>query len=417
MDDLTDAELRAVHRNEMAFRRTGDPAMLWPEVSEEARLAALAAIEQCVVAVMRGSSAALDGEPAAIGVAGLTSGTGPLLGLWAETRRITVSPAVEVVLARHLAHGRARAERLEHGLGEALDTFAAAGVTCTLIKGMHTARRYYPEPGARLMVDTDVYVPAESRRAAERALTRAGWRRGERQRRPYKCDWSPPGVDPRIRAFDIVHTWNPWTVEIHTSLDRIFAPGRYARLPLRSGDDEPWTIAGRPVRVLVPPMLVAYLAAHASEETHKARLLRVAELVMVCREEAARGRLIWRDVHARLSDTASDGFAYPALAFAEQLVPGTVDPGVLAACAAAAGPRVRALVDADRAGDHARLERVRVAEKFMWSRGPIDNARRLGRMLWPKTGSFADMVRTYARRAYRLYHRRFTAGKLPGPPE
>jgi hypothetical protein len=260
------------------------------------------------------------------------------------------------------------------------------------------------------MGDIDLFVPPESRRAAERALERAGWRRGDRQRRPYKCDWHPAGVDTRIRGLDLVHTWDPWSVELHASLDRIFAPGRHARLPVRAGDDEPWMIAGRPVRVLAPPMLIAHLAAHASEESHAARLLRVVELVLVA--QAERGRLVWDDVSARLSATDSEGFAYPALAFAEQLVPGTVDASVLGECAAAAGPRVRALVDADGAADRGRLERVRVAEKFMWSRGPVDTARRFGLMLWPKTsGSFGDVVRTYARRAYRLYHGRFTASR------
>jgi hypothetical protein len=262
------------------------------------------------------------------------------------------------------------------------------------------------------MGDIDLFVLPQSRRAAEHALERAGWRRGERQRRPYKCDWHPPGVDTRIRGLELVHTWDPWSVELHASLDRLFAPGRHARLPVRAGDDEPWTMAGRPVRVLAPPILIAHLAAHASEESHAARLLRVVELVLVAQEESARGRLVWRDVSARLSATESGGFVYPALAFAERLVPGTVDPAVLAECAAAAGPRVRALIDADSAADHGRLERVDVAEKFMWSRGPADTARRLGLMLWPKaSGSFGDMVRTYARRAYRLYHGRFNASR------
>ena len=63
---------------------------------------------------------------------------------------------------------------------EALDTLAAAGVPCTILKGMHTARRYYPEPGARPMGDIDVFVAPESRRAAEHALARAGWRSGYR---------------------------------------------------------------------------------------------------------------------------------------------------------------------------------------------------------------------------------------------
>jgi hypothetical protein len=412
MDDLSESEIIAVTRRSQAFERTGDPAVLWPGVDEQSRLAALADIERCVAVVLRGGTSALDGDPAAMGIAGLTSGMGPLLGLWAATGRVTTSPDIEIVLARHLAHGRARAERLDRGLGNALDTLATAGVSCTVLKGMHTARRYYPEPGARPMVDIDLFVTPASRQAAEHALERAGWRRGDRQRRPYKCDWHPPGVDARIRGLDLVHTWDPWSVELHTSLDRIFAPGRLARLPLNAGDDEPWTMAGRPVRVLAPPMLIAHLAAHASEESHVARLGRVVELVLVAREETARGRLAWRDVSARLATTDSAGFAFPALAFAERLVPGTVDPAVLAECSAAAGPRVRALVEADSAGDRVPLERVRVAEKFMWSRGPVDTARRLGLMLWPKTsGSFGDMVRTYARRAYRLYHGRFTGSR------
>lgn len=412
MDDLSESEIVAINRRAQTFERTGDPGVLWPEVDEPSRLAALAEIERCVAVVLRGGSSALNGDPAAIGIAGLTSGTGPGLGLWAATGRVTTSPEIERVLARHLAHGRARAERLDRGLGNALDTLAAAGVSCTVLKGMHTARRYYAEPGARPMGDIDLFILPQSRRAAEHALASNGWRRGERQRRPYKCNWHPPGVNARIRGLDLVHTWDPWSVELHTSLDRIFAPGRLARLPLRAGDDEPWTMAGRPVRVLVPPMLIAYLAAHASEESHATRLLRVVELVLVARDETARGRLAWRDVSARLAATDSAGFAFPALAFAERLVPGTVDPTALAECSAAAGPRVRALVEADSAADSAPLERVRVAEKFMWSRGPADTARRLGLMLWPKaSGSFGDMVRTYARRAYRLCHGRFTGSR------
>jgi hypothetical protein len=236
--------------------------------------------------------------------------------------------------------------------------------------------------------------------------------RGERQRAPYKCDWKPPGVDTRVRSFSVLHAWEPWSVELHTSLDRILAPGRLARLPLRPGDDEPWEIFGRSVRVLTPPLSIAHLAAHASEESHVARLLRVLELVLVCRAERARDRLVWSELRAVAAATSTAGFLYPALAFAERLAPGAIEPQVLTECAQAAGPRVRAIVDGDTAADRLPLDRVRVAEKFMWSRGPADTVRRLGLMLWPKTsGSFGDMVRTYARRAYRLYHGRFTGSR------
>jgi hypothetical protein len=405
MDDLAESDITAVNARAQAFKRSGDPADLWPDVNEHARLAALAGIETCVAAVLRGGTTipALDGDAAAIGIAGLTSGTGPLLGLWAEIGRIAVSAETGAVLSRHLAHGRARAQRLEGGLRDALDALARDRVAVTVLKGMHTARRYYPEPGVRPMNDIDLLVRPRGRRDAERALERAGWRRGERQRRPYKCDWMAPGVDRRVRSLTYVHTWEPWTVELHESLDRTMAPGRQARLPLRSSDDEAWTIAGHAVRVLKAPLLVAHLAVHAAEESHRARLLRIVELVLVCREERSRHRLVWTELGGLLSATGTGGFAYPAFAFAERLVPGTIDAAVLADCATAAGPRVRALVEADTPADRTMLERVPLAEKFMWSRGPMDHARRLAVMLWPKsTGSLGDLVRTYMRRVNRL---------------
>ena len=410
MEDLPESEIIDVNRRAAAFLRTGDPAILWPHVDEQSRLAALAEIEHCIAAVLRGDAARLGENADALGVAGLTSGTGPLLGAWVESGRIAVPASTGAVLARHLAQGRARAERLQSGLCDALDALAARGVSVTLLKGIHTARVYYPDPGARSLGDIDVYVLPEARRAAERALAGAHWRRGERQRRPYKCDWLPPGVDRRVRSFDYVHAMEPWSVEVHASLNRIFAPGRHAQLPVRTGDDEPWTIAGRSVRVLRPPLLVAYLAAHASEETHRERLGRIVELVLVCRLELSSGRLVWSELEALLSASGSGGFVYPALAFAERLAPGTIDAQLLAECAERAGPRVRAFVDAGTAADRSQLERVRLAEKFMWSRGPMDTARRLGRMMWPKTGTIGDMLRTYARRIYRLYHGRITGG-------
>jgi hypothetical protein len=118
---------------------------------------------------------------------------------------------------------------------------------------------------------------------------------------------------------------------------------------------------------------------------------------------------VWSELRAVAAATGTAGFLYPALAFADRLAPGAIEPQVLTECAQAAGPRVRAIVDGDTAADRLPIDRVRVAEKFMWSRGPADTVRRLGLMLWPKrSGSFGDMVRTYARRAYRLYHGRFT---------
>jgi hypothetical protein len=404
--DESEREIEAINDRLRAYQRSGDPRWLWPTVDESERLAALAEIERVVSAVLRDDQAivplgANDGPgPEAVGIAACTSGTGPLLGLWVETGRITVSPPTASVLARHLQHGRARADRLEDGLTGALDLLAARGITVMVLKGFYTARRYYPDVGARPMSDIDVWIDPARIEAAERALAEAGWEPGDTQHHPYKRDWHPPRADRRIRALGFAHAWDPWRLEVHGSLDRAFAPGRIAHFARRTGDDEGWSVAGRAVRVPAPSLLLALLAAHISEETHSTRLLRVIELVLICRCEA---RLPWADVLDLAHRTGSAGYIYPGLALAEKLAPGTIDGAVLAECAAAAGPRVRAFVAGSEPSDGARLERVSVAEKFLWTRGPGDVARRLGRLLWPRGGgSVGDVLRTYARRIYRL---------------
>ncbi len=414
-DDAGEGEIEAINRQVRAWKRSGDPRFLWPQVDEPARLAALGKIEQTVSAALRGDMPPgplgdADGRDAeAIDVAAFASSTGPLLGLWVETGRVTASPAVGAVLARHLAHSRGRAVRMERGVADVVDIFASRGIDCTIFKGFYTARRYYPEPGARPMSDVDVWVDPVALPNAERALDRAGWTKGATQHRPYKRDWYPPGADRRVRALTYAHAWDPWRIEIHGSLARVFAPGRLAQFARQPGDDEPWTVAGRPVRALAQPLLLAHLAAHAAEEAQLARLLRVIEIVLVAQQDTATRRLVWSDFLSFVRATDTAAFVFPSLALAERLVPGSIDAAVLAACAAAAGPRVRAYVERATPSGHARLERVALGEKFLWTRGVIGAARRVAALVWPPdTPSFGDAMRIYARRVYRLRRGRVT---------
>ncbi len=95
-------------------RRQGRPAWLWPDVPIDAWRSAMDAIGTATAALLAGDGGVrLEGEPEAIGLAGYTSGMGPLLGLWLEQGRLQASGAIAVTLGRHLTHNRLRAARME----------------------------------------------------------------------------------------------------------------------------------------------------------------------------------------------------------------------------------------------------------------------------------------------------------------
>ena len=117
MDSTGDAdpEIRTdeVRRRFVWARRQGRPAWLWPEVPIEAWRLAMEAMGKVTAAILAGEPAPpLDGDPQALGLAGYTSGLGPLLGLWLEQDRLQADEAIAAIMARHLAHNRIRAERL-----------------------------------------------------------------------------------------------------------------------------------------------------------------------------------------------------------------------------------------------------------------------------------------------------------------
>jgi hypothetical protein len=134
--------------------------------------------------------------------------------------------------------------------------------------------------------------------------------------------------------------------------------------------------------VLAPPLLVLVLACHCSQELDSSRLLRLVEIVQVVRVELARGRLHWDDVLALSSRTGTARYAYPALALADALAPGTIDPRVLAVgrreSTWAARHTVDRLVPAGGSLDDRGLLR-----QLMWTRGPVAIAQRVLRTIWP----------------------------------
>ncbi|HEX7049398.1 MAG TPA: nucleotidyltransferase family protein [Longimicrobiales bacterium] len=394
-------------------RERGHPAWLWPEISVVAWRAALDAIERVATELLTDPRAEArlalpsTGSEAvrALGVAAYTSGLGPLLGYWIETDRLAADADAAALLHVHLVHGRGRAERFRRELRRTLDVLAAAEIHAVVLKGAHTAYSHFPEPGLRPAADIDLAVEPRQVDGAERALAAAGYAITRRQPWLRRSDWVPPGAPTRLRSLEVIHADDPYTIDLHASLDRDFFGIRTVRPG--TADEEstnPWPSFHPAARVLRQPLLAAFLAIHASEGLHNLTLLRLTELVLVLRKDSAAGRLRWDDLTGLLEDAGALRFACPALILAERLAPGTVAPGLLSAVADAAPPRMARLLATLRPAGAQRVDRLSLGERFLWASGPIEHLRRAVHMIWPTSirGSFGKVRHIYGERLYRL---------------
>lgn len=340
----------------------------------------------------------------AMGVAAFTSGMGPLLARWIEDGSLVTDPGTATVLARHLDHGRRRHLRLTADLDRAVALLREAGVTPVVIKGTHTAEDYFVEPAARPRSDIDLVVDPAEFRTSEALLSAWGYVRRGGTRHPPKSDWVPPGEEPRLHSLHLTHELNPRSVDLHASLERTFYGVRRETIRLTPGLLRPWDRMGGHASVLRQPALLWTLAAHASEGLHNLTLLRLVEIVTVIREDTERGELDWDEVSRWLAAVDGERFVFAALALAERLAPGTVEPAFLQRLGRAAPPRLRRAVEGLAPSDAQRLERLSLTERFLWARGPGEHARRAFRMLAPDTtdGSLIELARLYAERAFRL---------------
>jgi hypothetical protein len=335
--DLAPAE---VDRRFALAHARGTPRWLWPELPVERWAAGRRDVVRVTGEVLAGRTAALDprGEVGAeaIGIAAFTLGMGPLLGHWIAAGSLDAEPRTAAVLALHLEHGRARAEKLDGVLDATLAALASAGVGATVIKGMHTARALFPEPGTRPMSDVDLVIEPHDVPAAEEALAAAGFARqsAEFQRYPYHADWRPPGEDGRLRSLLLSHRDNPLTLNLHDVFDRFPGHGRVLLGTPGPADTGEMPGVRTPARVLAGPFLVAYLAAHASEQRENLLLVRLVELVLAMRTVDTAS--LREFLHAR----RMAHHVYPALALAERLASGTLDAGFLAWMQAESGARV-----------------------------------------------------------------------------
>jgi Uncharacterised nucleotidyltransferase len=370
------------------FRRSWHAGDLWPDVTEAAFLAAMSEIARVTTALAGASSGRAALHPRAdlpaLGAAAYVAGMGPLLGFWIERGRLDAPPDVAALLARHLDQGRRRAARLAARLERVLAALGVEGVTPVILKGMHTAWGYFPEPGTRTMADLDLLVdeaalPAARRALATLELTPVSTVRG-------RITWRPPG-DHVPRSLEMTHADDPWELDLHVSLDRWFSDTVPARLgPVESGDVAPLEHGPPGARGLAQPLLTALLALHLSDHFEMTTLVRLVELSWVIRRDLGTGTREWGALLARLRTTGASAFVYPAFELTEKLLPGTVDPAFRASIRDDAPAAVRRAVDPIEPAGAMRMYDRSLEIRVMWLDGWRSRLAWLAWRLWPRVG-------------------------------
>ena len=399
--DLSSQDLRD---RVAAWDASGDPRHLWPDHGHDDLERAHRLIAAVSTYVLSGSGvppnvcAGDEKEARAIGIAAYQSGLGPLLGYWIERGVIEADPRVSALLAIHLAHGRKWAATFTTALGKILAAFDDVNVVPTVLKGTFTSRHYFPEPGTRPMADIDLLVDPSDVPAAQNALSVAGLSRfavcPNRE-----SQWCVTGTAREVHSVDLDHELNPWAVDLHTTIDKRYFRGLWARFgDLPVTHVTPITLEGLPARVFREPLLAAHLAQHASRGIHLLQLIRLVELILVLKRDVTSGVLKWDALAALLADTGLGRFVFPAMELAARLAPEVVDDDFRRELAGYATPRTRRTVDyLARSG--MRFGRSRsLDEMLMWARGPGELSRNLVELVWPGRGPWRSRVRALRRR-------------------
>jgi len=393
---LDEGEFR---RRRTEARRTGSPAWLWPEVPVDQWSEIMRQVATAAADVLAGKAAGIGAcDPTALSLACYTSGVGPLLGWWIEKGKVSAPPELASLLALHLEQGRVRAAETQTKSLEIVSALLECGVPVVVLKGAQTAHSYFPDPATRPASDLDLLVPRDFAAQSEVALVRLGLECAGRLRR--ESSWMPADRQREPQSLWLIHADDPWSVDLHNSLDFSANPGAsLVRLDMSEPIEtsEPWPLDDS-AGVLSQPLLLLHLAVHASGGLHSLTLLRMVELVLVIRQDVANGRLSWDEFLHLGALTKALGATYPALAMAERLAPGMIPLHVLEICAELAPRRARALVGKlDPASAH-RVNRASIAEHFMWVTGASGWARQLACDLAPGSAFWP----IYEARAYRL---------------
>ena len=401
--DCLDTSKEEVRRRFREARRRGRPAWLWPEVPQDQWNEALRAIASAAGAILAGEARVRlrDENPDAVGLAGYTSGLGPLLGWWRARGQLDVSDSVGPVLDLHLSHSRLRSRRIEAKATEAVAGLSRNGVDVLVLKGAHTAASYFPEPATRPASDIDLLVRRGDRDRADALLRALGYEQASDGH--FESSWRLPSVAQVPRSLWFVHADDPWSIDLHISLNGQAGGGApaidlEAALPFAQSDPSP---IARRARVLAQPLLLHQLAIHAGSALQNLTMLRLVELRLVIEQDVASRRLKWDEFLAIGRALGSLGHVWPALKLCCDLVPGTVPDQVLRKCEAQAPTGVRRIIGSLQPATAQRVDRTSIAEHFMWAEGVSAHLRRLASYLVPGR-SIAELRKVYERRMWQL---------------
>lgn len=370
-------------------RSQGTPRWLWPDISIERWGHAREVLTSLVGEVLsrESSDVVLNGDPAAMSLAAYTAGIGPLLGWWIGEGRIRASEEIGGVFDLHLRHNRLRMERMRSRAIEVLHALDQRGIDATVLKGMHTAFAYFPDPSTRPSSDLDLLVRASDADAANMFLQEAGFARTYQSTR--ETSWTAPGGSAGPSSLLLTHADDPWTVDLHCSLDyQPRATVSAARLDLVDLPSERSAWPAGPVGfALGQPLLLLHIATHASCPLESLTPLRMIEMALIIRRDVASGALRWDAFLDQAHRSEALGLVFPALYFTDRLAPDTIPEHVLEISAAAAPKSIRNYVTDFTPATIQAIHRISLRERLAWSDGWYAAARQIGHDFLPAISS------------------------------
>lgn len=394
--------------------RQGNPRWLWPETTPERWQAALHHVEHATRHVLtgHGQPAVLEGNAQDIGLAALTSGMGPLLGYWITAGLLEAEPPIRALLELHYNQNGKRMEYLAHSASAVVNALHDAGVDVTILKGIDTAYRFFPSPGSRPLSDIDLWINGPDEPAAARVLTSLGYEPGDTSYGEQAWRMSSTPVEPR--TLSLVHEDDPWTIDLHRTLDRRYsagAPTLHLDSALGPQRKCAWLLSAKG-NVLSGEGLLVHLASHASLELRSLSMLRVTELIFVIRKLEEEQALSWGGVLQTAETAGPLGALYPAFHMVNQLAPGTIPENIAQIFERGAPTSVKRVIGQLSPATCQRLARSSFEERFMWTGTLRGFVRELTEGLVP-TVSFSELGRIYRMRFWRLARGTITLTSAP----